>query len=158
MEELIWKYIDNQCTADEQKKVNELLQNDPSFASMYQEIVRFDTMLSENTKVSLRPKFRDALIQDIEKQCANQATYISVPKDIIPVKWWLVAAVIVIGTILLTIKLPVQSSLLADIKIPLDERTLTLATWSMVGFLCLTLVDVLLKNRNILRKNSFFVV
>jgi hypothetical protein len=61
MEELLWKYIDNACTAEEIEKVKLLLETNPEFKQMYNEYAELDVMISQNLAVDLSSQFRERL-------------------------------------------------------------------------------------------------
>ena len=61
MEELLWKYIDNACTAEEIEKVKILLETNPEFKQMYNEYAELDVMISQNLAVDLSNQFRERL-------------------------------------------------------------------------------------------------
>jgi hypothetical protein len=153
MEELIWKYIDNDCTEAEVQHIKHLLATDPSFESMYQEMLQLDHIFKTQKHLVMSEGFKVSLVNNIEKQVAI------LPKqtEIIPAKWWILAAIVAISVVTFATQLPNQNSLLIDINIPLDGRTMAIATWSMVGFVFLNLLDYLLKNKSIFRKQTYFL-
>lgn len=153
MEELIWKYIDNDCTEAEVQYIKHLLATDPSFESMYQEMLQLDHIFTTQKHVAMSEGFKVSLVHKIEKQVAMLPTQ----TEIIPAKWWILAAIVAVTIMILAIKLPTQTSLFGDINIPLDDRTMAIATWSMVGFVFLNLLDYLLKNKSIFRKQTYFL-
>ena len=153
MEELIWKYIDNDCTEAEEQHIKHLLATDPSFESKYQEIVQFDNIFTDQKHAVISADFKVSLAHKIEKQVAT----LPVQTEIIPAKWWILTAIIAVSIMILAMKLPNQNSILVDINIPIDERTMAIASWSMIGFLFLTLIDYLFNNKTIFRKHTFFL-
>jgi len=153
MEELIWKYIDNDCTEAEVQHIKYLLATDPTFESMYQEMIQLDSIFADQRQAVMSADFKVSLVHNIEKKVAALPSQ----AEIIPAKWWILTAIVAVSIMILAIKLPTQTSLFGDINIPLDDRTMAIATWSMVGFVFLNLLDYLLKNKSIFRKQTYFL-
>lgn len=58
MEDLLWKYIDNECTSEEIEKIKVLLETDAAFKEQYKEYVHLDVILSKNVPIDISNEFR----------------------------------------------------------------------------------------------------
>lgn len=153
MEELIWKYIDNDCTEDEVQKVKHLLANDMTFETMYKEISQLNTMLVNHASMPMADNFRNKLNQNITNQIAASPAQI----EIISSKWWVMVAILAMAGIYIAYKLPYSSNPILHVELPIDDRTLTYAIWSMVGFVSLTLLDLMIKRLKTMKNQIHFL-
>jgi hypothetical protein len=71
-EELLWKYTDGLCNAEEIAKVKILLENDTDLASVYKCIFKTDMMLKDAKNDALNPVFQNQLELKLKSALAIQ--------------------------------------------------------------------------------------
>lgn len=141
MEELIWKYVDNICTPDERLQVEKLVQNDPKFKIIFEEIVALNAIFAKDKPKQMHDQFKSNLIAQIQNELVKTT---SKPATILSTQWIIALAIPAIGAIIYALLSPAQSPILPTIDIPLSDKTIEMALWSMTGFLLLFFADIIL--------------
>ncbi|MBK8885255.1 MAG: hypothetical protein IPN46_01385 [Saprospiraceae bacterium] len=153
MEELIWKYVDNICTPDERLQVEQLVQNDPKFKIIFEEIVALNAIFAKDKPKQMHDQFKSNLIAQIQNELVKTT---SKPATILSTQWIIALAIPAIGAIIYALLSPAQSPILPTIDIPLSDKTIEMALWSMTGFLLLLLADYTIKKMHFFKKMSHF--
>ncbi len=153
MEELIWKYVDNICTPDERLQVEQLVQKDPEFKIMFEEIAALNNIFAKDNPLEMQEPFKSNLIAQIQNELVKTT---SKPATILSTQWIIALAIPAIGAIIYAILSPAQSPILPTIDMPLNDKTIEMALWSMTGFLLLLLADYTIKKMHIFKKMSHF--
>jgi hypothetical protein len=141
MEELLWKYIDNECTSEEIEKVKILLQTDPEFKQMYHEYTELDLIFSQNLAVDLSSQFRERLENSSIKAVSKKQTSIYNLRNI------QLAAIIFFTTAIVSTYYFAsgdslqQSQLLAQVFTSLGQETLYLFNIVVISLVTLMTLD-----------------
>ena len=141
MEELLWKYIDNECTSEEIERVKILLQTDPEFKQMYHEYTELDLIFSQNLAVDLSSQFRERLENSSIKAVSKKQTSIYNLRNI------QLAAIIFFTTAIVSTYYFAsgdslqQSQLLAQVFTSLGQETLYLFNIVVISLVTLMTLD-----------------
>lgn len=141
MEELLWKYIDNECTSEEIERVKILLQTDPEFKQMYHEYTELDLIFSQNLAVDLSSQFRERLENSSIKAVSKKQTSIYNLRNI------QLAAIIFFTTAIVSTYYfssgdsLQQSQLLAQVFTSLGQETLYLFNIVVISLVTLLTLD-----------------
>lgn len=141
MEELLWKYIDNECTSEEIERVKILLQTDPEFKQMYHEYTELDLIFSQNLAVDLSSQFRERLENSSIKAVSKKQTSIYNLRNI------QLAAIIFFTTAIVSTYYfssgdsLQQSQLLAQVFTSLGQETLYLFNIVVISLVTLMTLD-----------------
>jgi len=141
MEELLWKYIDNECTSEEIEKLKILLQTDPEFKQMYHEYTELDLIFSQNLAVDLSSQFRERLENSSIKAVSKKQTSIYNLRNI------QLAAIIFFTTAIVSTYYFAsgdslqQSQLLAQVFTSLGQETLYLFNIVVISLVTLMTLD-----------------
>jgi hypothetical protein len=151
MEELIWKHIDNTCTDDEVMQVKQYLSTDAGFKTMYNECLHLNNLLKEKANIPIAPIFKTQLAAQIERELT---TYRQPSANILPT--WLIISLVLAGIMSLFIVslIPDQNTNLINFDLPIDDRSMSLAIWSMATFICLAFADYLLNKTSFLKQKT----
>jgi hypothetical protein len=154
MEELIWKFLDNDCTQEEVEQVKKLIETDPDFNNLYLQLSELDKVLSESVHEVMSPAFRLKLEQKIISNSVKIHQYkIS---DILPKQW--IAALSLAAVVVIVYVLNFNtgvSSVIPDMPLP-DEKIMNMISLVTIGFIMLLLLDWALKTIH-KKKVSFFM-
>lgn len=155
MEELIWKYIDNQCSKEEIRQVESLISSDQSFANLFHQLNSMNIQLEKVSLEKMSYEFKNKLIEDIQQQIRT----VEVNKfEVLPLKWIIVLSIVAIGTLILTPNLANSKATLLPIFLKIDPIFITYLGWICTGFISLTLIDKFLKRLSHLRKLTSVMV
>lgn len=141
MEELLWKYIDNECTSEEIERVKILLQTDPEFKQMYHEYAELDLIFSQNLAVDFSSQFRERLEKSSIKAVSKKQTSIYNLRNI------QLAAIIFFTTAIVSTYYfssgdsLQQSQLLAQVFTSLGQETLYLFNIVVISLVTLLTLD-----------------
>lgn len=155
MEELVWKYIDNDCTDDELSQVNHLLANDEAFIMMYEDIVQLNALLLSQANKPISAQFKAKLSKNIQNHLALKAFG---KTDVLPLPWIVSLIVIALLVIIYAVYSPDEGTSLFNFHFSMEEKTISLSIWSMMAFLCLVATDALLKRMHLFKKQKLFFV
>ncbi len=148
MEDLIWKFIDSDCNDAEVQKVKHLLSSDVAFKALYDECVQLNDLLTDNAVVTISPTFKSKIVSKIESQLVVERQS---NKNILP--FWLIVSSVVAAIIALIVAslMPDQSAPLS-FELPIDQKSMSIAIWSMGSFVCLVFTDFVLKRTSFLKQ------
>ena len=143
MEELIWKFIDNDCTKEEIERVKILLESDPHFNRMFIEISALDKLLLGTANVPMSAAFRSKLEQTIVKNAITEPQIISA--DVISTQWIAALTIVAMGVLIYVLNFNTgSSSIIPDIPLP-DAKVMQMISLVTTGFVMLVLIDWILK-------------
>lgn len=95
MEDLLWKYIDNQCTEEEVLQIQKLLDNDLDFKILYLQYLETDTLMKQNIMLTLPENLSRKLEFAITEKTVNVAATRKV--DLFDIQWIAIAIFIIGG-------------------------------------------------------------
>ena len=101
----------------------------------------------------MHDQFKSTLIAQIQNELVKTT---SKPATILSTQWIIALAIPAIGAIIYAILSPAQSPILPTIDMPLNDKTIEMALWSMTGFLLLLLADYTIKKMHFFKKMSHF--
>ena len=131
MEDLIWRYIDGDCTHDEISFVENKIENDPAFSVAYKEAVALNNLLA---KTSFEP-----MSQDFERQLNKKildAVSTNRSQSLLPRTWILGLIILAILGIVTALRFQGVSS--SYLSLPqMDEKAADMVAWVMTSFLVL---------------------
>ncbi|MBK8516895.1 MAG: hypothetical protein IPL55_11645 [Saprospiraceae bacterium] len=144
MEELIWKYIDDDCTKEEVQKIKLLLDTDPDFRNSYQVLKNLDFNLSKSANIQMSQTFKKKLEYSMYKELQTvQELKIS---DVLSVKWILILVCVSIGIMWYALIFNTDQSSYISYLPALNSKLINMITMVTTGFVMLFLVDWALKS------------
>jgi hypothetical protein len=148
MEELIWKYIDGDCTHEEALKVEQLLKTDETFKNEYEHSFALHQQLIATSKVDLSIDIHKALtlqVADFVQSQKIKPTFKALSfTQILPIPAVAMIVLVTIASIIVLSKNQVIESNYLQFIPEIGDTYITYATWSMAGFLLLYFADIFL--------------
>jgi hypothetical protein len=148
MEELIWKYIDGDCTLEEVLKVEQLLKTDETFKNEYELCLGMHQQLIATSKVDLPLDLHKKItlqVADFVQSQKIKPTFKALSlTQILPIPAVAMIVFVTIASIVVMSKNQVSESKYLPWIPEIEHTYLTYATWSMAGFLLLYFADVVL--------------
>jgi hypothetical protein len=148
MEELIWKYIDGDCTQEEALEVERLLKTDETFKNEYEHSLTMHQQLIATSKVDLSLDLHKALtlqVADFVQSQKIKPTFKALSfTQILPIPAVAIIVLVTIASIIVISKNQFLESNYLQFIPEIGDTYITYATWSMAGFLLLYFADVLL--------------
>lgn len=146
MEDLLWKYIDNECSPQELEQINALLSSDESFKKMYDEFLQLDSFLVKNISTPLSETFANNL-KDIIKE---EVTIKQVPaaKSMLFNIQWVALTIFGVSAILISYLYPAettQSNVFSDFMLSIDKDILHLLNVVVLSLVFMIFVDKALR-------------
>jgi|JI7StandDraft_1071085.scaffolds.fasta_scaffold00831_10 hypothetical protein len=158
MEELIWKYIDGDCTREETLEVERLLKTDETFKNDYEQCFTMHQQLIATSKVDLSLDFHKALtlqVADFVQSQKIKPTFKALSfTQILPIPAVAMIVSVTIASIVVLSKNQVFESNYLQYIPEIGDTYITYATWSMAGFLLLYFADVLLSQMRLNKTNK----
>lgn len=152
MEDLIWRYIDGDCTEDERVDVATKLQTNPDFLSEYQEALVLNQMLSQAVMAPLSDNFKQQLNSKILSTITQRAKV-----ELFPKSW--VFGLITLAVLGILTALRFQGVDSTYLSLPqLDEKYINMVVWVMTSFLILVGLDQAFKKWWVFRKQTHMTI
>ncbi|MBC7884643.1 MAG: zf-HC2 domain-containing protein [Saprospiraceae bacterium] len=136
MEELIWKYLDGECSPEEIKEVEDKLQSDTAFLKAYQSAESLDVRLKKGATI----KASDFFIVQMKTRIHDELSQQKAPV-ILPLKWILFLVILGATGLYFAIQYSGEESSFLHLPV-LDERVMTMVTWVTFSFLLLMIIDI----------------
>ncbi len=135
MEDLIWRYIDGECTEYERIDVETRLKSDPDFRSEYQETLALNQMLSQASVTTLNHSFKQQLNTAILSTVSQRAKV-----ELFPRSW--VIGLVALAVLGILTALRFQGTESSYLSLPhLDEKSINMISWVITSFLVLVGLD-----------------
>lgn len=148
MEELIWKYIDGDCTREESLEMERLLKTDETFKNEYEQCFAMHQQLIATSKVDLSLDFHKALtlqVADFVQSQKIKPTFRALSfTQILPIPAVATIVLVTVASIIILSKTQVFESNYLQYIPEIEDTYITYATWSMAGFLLLYFADIFL--------------
>jgi len=148
MEDLIWRYIDGDCTHDEVSFVENKIENDPAFSVAYKEAVVLNNLLA---KTSFMP-----MSQDFERQLNKKildAVSTNRSQSLLPRTW--IFGLIILAVLGIATALRFQGVDSNYFSLPqMDEKSTNMIAWVMTSFLVLVGLDQGFRKWLVFRKQT----
>lgn len=151
MEDLLWKYIDNDCTAEEIEKIKVLLETDAAFNEMYNENIQLDVLLSKNITVDLSNEFRNKLEASMGKAIIRKQVSLY---NLLNIQWVAISLFTLLGAVtyyFADIESMEQSQLLSQFFSHFGNDTIYLFNIVVISILLLIIFEYALKHISKLR-------
>ena len=153
MEELIWKYIDGQCTEEENIIVQTKLKSDQEFFAMYELASDMDHLLSDGSEVAMSAPFAHKLENSIIHHVLTHKK--SSITDILPIELIIGLIVIAVGVFIYALTgYSGNSQFIPDLP-SIDQKIITMFNVVMIGFGLLAVLDYSLKS--MMKKKTTFM-
>lgn len=143
-EELIWKYLDGECTAEEKNHADMLMKSDSGFRMMYDQYSKLDSLLAKTTYQEPTAEFKIKLTETL-------AASLTKVRPVNQLKWivspaWLIilTGAGAIGLIVAGLSTSSSATVFQYFNMP-DQRIFSMVTLVCAGFVLLTLLDLFLK-------------
>lgn len=155
MEDLIWKFIDKDCTNEEIEQVNGLLESDSAFKSMYLLFSGMDAQLSDSSNVAMSPLFKSVLQQAIFTYSHKEST--SKISDVLSTEWIVGLTFVAVSVLIYVLNFNTGTGTIIPHVPVLDEKVMTMISLVTTGFIFLLVLDWVFKS--IYKKRiAFFLV
>lgn len=142
MEPLIWKYIDGHCNEEEVVQLQHQLETDAAFKELYDESIALHKQLEQSASLRMSDSFKLNLVDAISKQTSPLSFQNT---EMMPKSWIVSLLMIAVGMIIFSLKYLGQDSQFIDASSIIDEQSIKMATYSLVGFIVLLIMDKLYK-------------
>jgi hypothetical protein len=149
MEELIWKYLDNECTEEEKVKVADLLVTDVDFKVLFDHCSNVNRLLEQEMNAAISEDLKNIIKDKLEDQLKPRGIL-----EIFPLWYAIPLGVVGVLTLIFAFNMPSHSASL-QMELPFDEKTLKIATWCFVSFSTLFLIDFITTKSHIFKKPTF---
>jgi hypothetical protein len=150
MDELIWKYLDDQCTDDETATVKKLLAEDTGFQQKYDELRTLNIQLTAATCIEMRVEFKASLEKEV--LLGVKASRVGIT-DIISLQSMIALVVSGVAAAIFALRLP-DSGTLGDFSLHVDEKVISIIAWTTIGFILLFIFDSIFEKMSVLRKTA----
>lgn len=152
MEDLIWKYLDGECTQEEKEKVTHLMEEDTKFKELFSRLTHLHQSLATHSMITMSDSLKTKLVNQIEEQLKSQ----EVTDHPILSKTLIICLVLIgISAIAIPLLIPSESNILQHWQVPINQTTMQYAIWSMIGFLTLLLVDQIISKPTKMRNQMY---
>lgn len=152
MEDLIWKYLDGECTQEEKEKVTHLMEVDTKFKELFSRLTHLHQSLATHSMITMSDSLKTKLVNQIEEQVKSQEV---TDHPILPKTLIICLVLIGISAIAIPLLIPSESNLLQHWQVPINQTTMQYAIWSMIGFLTLLLVDQIISKPTKMRNQMY---
>lgn len=148
MEDLIWRYIDGDCTDDEKVIVENNIKNDANFNRAFQEAVMLNGLLAKTSFVPFSPDFERQLNTKILETVTTKTSPALLPRT------W-IFGLLILAILGIATALRFQGTESSILMLPqLDEKASNMVAWVMTSFLVLVGLDQGFKKWLLFRKHS----
>lgn len=154
MEELIWKYLDNDCSEQEKVKVENLLKSDHAFNLQFNDLKNINQLFVDHTSIPLPSAFKVQLETNIAAQLKKRTVKRA---EIISTQWIAILTLVGVGVIA-AISSVGSSSFIFEQLPAIDEKIIDLIAWTFLGFLLLVGLDSFLSTGVKIKKTTLFMV
>jgi anti-sigma factor RsiW len=135
MEDLIWRYIDGDCTPDEISFVENKIQNDPTFNTEYKEAVSLNALLARAAFTPLNKDFERHLNKKILDAVSTNKS-----QSLLPSTW--IFGLIILAILGIATALRFQGVDSSYLHLPqIDEKSSDMIAWVITSFLVLVGLD-----------------
>ena len=135
MEDLIWRYIDGDCTESEMMEVKARFANDPDFLIEYQDALALNQMLTQASVTPLDQNFKKQLNTKVFSTVSKQSKVVLFPRS------W-IFGLVALAAMGIVVALRFQGSESSYLVLPqLDEKSISMITWVLTSFLVLIGLD-----------------
>jgi hypothetical protein len=151
MEDLLWKYIDNECTSEEIEKIKVLLETDAAFKEQYKEYVHLDVILSKNVPIDISNEFRNKLEVSVAKAVVIKQVSLY---NLLNIQWVAIALFCLLGAVIYyfaDMESMEQSQLLSQFYSHFGNDTINLFNTVAISVVLLIILDWGLKHLSKLR-------
>lgn len=148
MEDLIWKYIDGECTEDEIILVENKMHNDPVFHMEFKDALALNAILAKTSFVPMSQDFEIVLNKKI-------LDTVSVDKSqaLLPRTW--ILGLIILAILGLATALRFQGVSSSFLELPqMDEKSTDMVAWVVTSFLVLVGLDQGFRKWLVFRKQT----
>lgn len=152
MEDLIWKYLDGECTQEEKEKVTHLMEVDTKFKELFSRLTHLHQSLATHSMITMSDSLKTKLVNQIEEQVKSQEV---TDHPILPKTLIICLVLIGISAIAIPLLIPSESNLFQYWQVPINQTTMQYAIWSMIGFLTLLLVDQIISKPTKMRNQMY---
>ena len=148
MEDLIWRYIDGDCTDDEKKIVESNILNDTAFKQEYQETIALNAFLAKTSFTPMSQDFERHLNKKILETVVSKTS-----QELLPRTWIYGLVILAMLGIVTALRFQgTESSYMPLLQ--LDEKATNMVAWVVTSFLVLVGLDQGFKKWILLRKHS----
>ncbi len=155
MENLIWKFIDKNCTDEEIEQVNRLLESDSDFKSMYLIFSGIDAQLSDSPNVPMSPLFKSVLQQTILTYSRKESP--SKISDVLSTEWIVGLTFVAVSVLIYALNFNIGTgTFIPSMPVP-NAKIMTMISLVTTGFIMLLILDWVFK-RVYNRRITFILV
>ncbi len=148
MEDLIWRYIDGDCTDEEKKMVESNILNDPAFNQEYQESIALNAFLAKTSFTPMSQDFERHLNKKILETVASKTS-----QELMPRTW--IYGLVILAILGIATALRFQGTESSYIPLlQLDEKATNMVAWVVTSFLVLVGIDQGFRKWLLLRKHA----
>lgn len=149
MEELIWKYLDGECTQDELDKIKQLKEKHTDFKALFERSQHLHHKLATNNPIPMETAFKHKLCAQLENRAKS---LVIVQRPILSV-WWIISlTLLAISSVTIALLFPGDTRIFSNWHLPFSQQTMQYGILVMSGFLTLTLADYLINKPTMQRK------
>jgi anti-sigma factor RsiW len=148
MEDLVWRYIDGDCTPEEISFVENKIQNDPTFNAEYNEAVTLNALLTRASFTPLSHDFERHLNKKILEVVSTNKSQV-----LLPTTW--IFGLIILAVLGMATALRFQGVDSSYLHIPqIDEKSSDMIAWVITSFLVLVGIDQGFRKWLVFRKQT----
>lgn len=148
MEDLIWKYIDGECTEDEIILVENKMHNDPVFHMEFKDALALNAILAKTSFVPMSQDFEIVLNKKI-----LDAVSVDKSQALLPRTW--ILGLIILAILGLATALRFQGVSSSFLQLPqMDEKSTDMVAWVVTSFLVLVGLDQGFRKWLVFRKQT----
>lgn len=154
VEQRIWNYIDDSCSPEEQKRIEDLIKTDPEYRNAYLELLEVNKLLTENNMEAPSMSFTRNVMEKIKTEPVPRSIKTLVDKRIINAitVFFLVSISAVLIFMLLQVDWRLQPEGDWTVRLPEVQLSASAKDWITKGFLFLDIVIALYGVDFLLRK------
>jgi len=154
VEQRIWNYIDDSCSPEEQKRIEDLIKTDPEYRNAYLELLEVNKLLTENNMEAPSMSFTRNVMEKIKTEPVPRSIKTLVDKRIINAitVFFLVSISAVLIFMLLQVDWQLQPEGDWTVRLPEVQLSASAKDWITKGFLFLDIVIALYGVDFLLRK------